>query len=170
MERELPSEVLRRPKTPATCDPAWDKIRRSRTAALIPAFELAKYVDLTRVPDPADQDMMTFWVDLRARALNYWLRNMQGKATAVRPAKVKESTLRGFGLNYMILSSADVRREESMKDKDKKEQLPDTKRSKKAYRQPRLQVYGDLRDDYSSLSMCSCKTRRTQMKVDKTSA
>ena len=89
MERELPSEVLRRPKTPATCDPLWDKIRRSRTAALIPAFELAKYVDLTRVPDPADQDMMTFWVNLRARALNYWLRNMQGKARRAAPAKVK---------------------------------------------------------------------------------
>ena len=42
-----------------------------------PEAGLEKYVDPVRVPDYADQDMMTFWTDLRPRALNYWLRNLQ---------------------------------------------------------------------------------------------
>jgi hypothetical protein len=37
-----------------------------------------------------------------------------------------------------------------MKDK---EQLPNKKRSKKAYRQPQLQVYGDLRTITQTLGM-----------------
>ena len=45
-----------------------------------------------------------------------------------------------------------------MKDK---EELPNTKRSKKAYRQPQLQVYGDLRDDYSDpRHVCVSRTNR----------
>ena len=53
MERVLPLRVLRRPKSPLTGDPQWDRIGASGAAALIPAFELEKYVDLTRMPDPA---------------------------------------------------------------------------------------------------------------------
>ena len=41
------------------------------------------------VPELANQDMMSFWVDLRSSALNYWLRNLQGKGHRAAPAKVK---------------------------------------------------------------------------------
>jgi hypothetical protein len=55
-----------------------------------------------------------------------------------------------------------------MKDTDK-EQLPNTKRSKKAYRQPQLQVYGDLRE-ITQANMGSSKTLDgPKMKIDKTS-
>ena len=54
-----------------------------------------------------------------------------------------------------------------MKDK---EELPNTKRSKKAYRQPRLQVYGDLRTITQTLGMSGVQDQPTKMKVDKTRA
>jgi hypothetical protein len=57
-----------------------------------------------------------------------------------------------------------------MIDKDKnKEQLPDAKRSKKAYRQPQLQVYGDLREITQTTSNTSKNLDGAKMKVDKTS-
>jgi hypothetical protein len=55
-----------------------------------------------------------------------------------------------------------------MKDTDK-EQLPNTKRSKKAYRQPQLQVYGDLRQITQTTSNTSKNLDGPKMKVDKTS-
>jgi hypothetical protein len=55
-----------------------------------------------------------------------------------------------------------------MKDKDK-EQLPNTKRSKKAYRQPQLQVYGDLRGITQSTGSTVKNLDGAKMKVDKTS-
>jgi hypothetical protein len=50
-----------------------------------------------------------------------------------------------------------------------KEQLPNTKRSKKAYRQPQLQVYGDLREITQATSNTSKNLDGLKMKVDKTS-
>jgi asparagine synthase (glutamine-hydrolysing) len=69
MRDALPAEVLRRPKSPLTGDPRWESASRTGLAALQPALRLQEYVDPVRVPDQADQDMITFWVDLRPRAL-----------------------------------------------------------------------------------------------------
>ena len=46
---------------------------------LLPEPGLGKYVDPVRLPCRADQDMMSFWANLSPRALNYWLRNLQGE-------------------------------------------------------------------------------------------
>lgn len=80
MRDALPAEVLRRPKSPLTGDPRWESARRTGLAALQPALPLQEYVDPVRVPDQADQDMITFWVNLRPRAFNYWLRNLHSRA------------------------------------------------------------------------------------------
>jgi asparagine synthase (glutamine-hydrolysing) len=80
MRGVLPAPVLRRRKSPLTGDPQWQLARRLGLAPLLPALRLGKYVDLTRVSDRADRDMMTFWADLRPRTLDYWLRNMQIKS------------------------------------------------------------------------------------------
>jgi asparagine synthase (glutamine-hydrolysing) len=80
MVAELPAQVLRRPKSPATCDPLSDKLRPRGMATLAPAPGLESYVDVIRVPSRVDQDMIGFWINLRARALNYWLRNLPGTA------------------------------------------------------------------------------------------
>jgi hypothetical protein len=53
-----------------------------------------------------------------------------------------------------------------MKDK---EQLPNTKRSKKAYRQPQLQVYGDLRNITQTTGNTVKNLDGPKMKIDKTS-
>jgi asparagine synthase (glutamine-hydrolysing) len=76
MNGVLPAPVLRRPKSPLTGDPQWQDARHSGLGALLPAARFEKYVDLISVPDHADQDMIAFWVDLRPRSLNYWLRNL----------------------------------------------------------------------------------------------
>jgi len=78
MREVLPAQVLRRPKSPLTGDPRWEGARRLGVATLDPEAGLEKYVDYIRSADPADQDMIAFWIDLRPRALNYWLRNLQG--------------------------------------------------------------------------------------------
>ncbi len=79
MRDELPDPVLRRPKTPLSGDPHWEAVRRLGLAPLRPVAGLEKYVDVIRVPDKADRAIMTFWADLRPRALNYWLRNLGSK-------------------------------------------------------------------------------------------
>jgi hypothetical protein len=55
-------------------------------------------------------------------------------------------------------------------DKDKGQALPNAKRSKKAYSQPQLQVYGDLREITHTLGMTGAMDQVAAMKVDKTSA
>jgi asparagine synthase (glutamine-hydrolysing) len=76
----LPASVLRRPKSPLAGDPQWEGACTLGLAPLLPAARLEKYVDSGRVPAQADQDVIAFWVHLRPRALNYWLRNLQIKA------------------------------------------------------------------------------------------
>ena len=76
----LPDPVLRRSKSPLSGDPQWEGARRVGLGTLQSTSQIQEYVDLVRVPAQADQDMMTFWADLRPRKLNYWLRNMQSKA------------------------------------------------------------------------------------------
>ena len=80
MREVLPTPVLDRPKSPFSGDPQWEIARRLSPTGLLPVAGLEKYVDSTLVPDRADQDMMTFWANLRPRTLNYWLRNLQNKA------------------------------------------------------------------------------------------
>jgi asparagine synthase (glutamine-hydrolysing) len=76
----LPGPVLSQPKSALSSDLQWEAARRVRLAPLLPNAGLEKYVDPLRVPDRPDEDMMTFRVNLRPRALNYWLGNMQRKA------------------------------------------------------------------------------------------
>jgi asparagine synthase (glutamine-hydrolysing) len=105
MRGVLPTPVLRRHKSPLTGDPYWQGARRLGLAPLLPALRLEEYVDFTRVPDRADQDMMTFWADLRARTLNYWLRNMQIKSSDLEDKELlnKFSAKRDGGRNSKIL-------------------------------------------------------------------
>jgi asparagine synthase (glutamine-hydrolysing) len=87
MRRVLPVPVLRRPKSPLVGTPQCEGTLRSGPSPMHPVGELEKYVIQT--PDLANQDMMNFWVGLRPRALNYWLRNLQGKVHRAPPAKVQ---------------------------------------------------------------------------------
>jgi asparagine synthase (glutamine-hydrolysing) len=81
----LPLPVLKRPKTPLTGDPQWEAALRLGLPPLQPAPQLAQYIDPSVVPDRADQDMMSFWGDLRPRALDYWLRNLPPSVPAKKP-------------------------------------------------------------------------------------
>jgi asparagine synthase (glutamine-hydrolysing) len=76
----LPDPVLMRPKSPLSGDPQWEAALSCGLAPLLPACGLEKYVDPIRTPRQVNQDMMTFWADLRPQFLNYWLRNLQSKA------------------------------------------------------------------------------------------
>ncbi len=87
MRGVLPVPVLRRPKSPLVGTPQWEGTLRSGLSPLRPVGGLEKYVIQT--PDLANQDMMNFWVGLRPRALNYWLRNLQSKVRRAPPAKIQ---------------------------------------------------------------------------------
>ncbi len=50
----------------------------------------------------------------------------------------------------------------------KDNEQPDKKRSKKAYSQPQLQVYGDLRNITQTLGMSGAMDKPTKSAVDKT--
>jgi asparagine synthase (glutamine-hydrolysing) len=107
MRGVLPDPVVRRHKSPLTGDPYWQSARRLRLAPLLPALRLEEYVDFTRVPGRADQDMMTFWADLRPRTLNYWLRNMQIKSSELEDNVLlnKFSAKRDGGRSSKILKA-----------------------------------------------------------------
>jgi hypothetical protein len=75
----LPAQVLRRSKSPLSGDPQWEATLSCGLAPLSPVRGLEKYVDSIRMPHQVNQDMMTFWADMRPRTLNYWLRNLQSK-------------------------------------------------------------------------------------------
>ena len=80
MRRVLPDSVLRRRKSPLSGDPQWEVALRLGFSPLLPEARMGKYVDPSRVLDHANHDMMTFWVDLRPRTLNFWLQNERIKA------------------------------------------------------------------------------------------
>jgi asparagine synthase (glutamine-hydrolysing) len=90
MPKGIPDEVRWRPKTPLVGDPRMARLRESGAAALepfVPVPELAKYVDGGAVPRVlVDGDPNEVWMNLRPRALNYWLRYS-------RPAQTKECSL-----------------------------------------------------------------------------
>jgi hypothetical protein len=52
--------------------------------------------------------------------------------------------------------------------KDKEQSLSDKKQSKKAYRQPQLQVYGDLRNITQTVGMNGAMDTAVKMALDKT--
>jgi hypothetical protein len=81
----LPLPVLRRPKTPLTGDPQWEAALCQGLPPLQPASQLAQYVDPRIVPHQANPDVMSFWADLRPRALDYWLRNLPASVPATKP-------------------------------------------------------------------------------------
>jgi len=88
--RGVPDEVRWRPKTALAGDPRMARLRESGTAALepfVPVPELAKYVHGGAIPRTlVDGDPNEVWMNLRPRALNYWLRYS-------RPEPTKESSL-----------------------------------------------------------------------------
>lgn len=82
MQKILPAEVLRRPKSPLQGDSQWEGARGLDLGKFQPAPALEPYVDIGKMPHRASQDMINFWVDFRPRALNYWLRNLHPRALA----------------------------------------------------------------------------------------
>jgi asparagine synthase (glutamine-hydrolysing) len=81
----LPVPVLKRPKTPLTGDPQWEAALSLGLPPLDPTLTLTQYVDTSAVPERANRDMMSFWADLRPRALDYWLRNLPASIPARNP-------------------------------------------------------------------------------------
>jgi asparagine synthase (glutamine-hydrolysing) len=76
MRGRLPKSVLRRPKSPLVRDPWTDRVLECGLPPLIADPRLETYVDTTRVPGIVAGNESRFWLDLRPRALNYWLRNL----------------------------------------------------------------------------------------------
>jgi asparagine synthase (glutamine-hydrolysing) len=75
MEGVLPEPVLRRRKTGLRCSTVMDRVRRASLVPLLLAPGFDSYVVPDRVPAVASKNMWEFGADLRARALNSWLRN-----------------------------------------------------------------------------------------------
>jgi hypothetical protein len=73
----LPEAVLKRPKTPVLHDPYEERVEECGLPLLEPTRNLDRYVDSGRLRRAAGVEPSTFWVDFRARSLNYWLRNNQ---------------------------------------------------------------------------------------------
>ncbi|HEX3351862.1 MAG TPA: asparagine synthase-related protein [Terriglobales bacterium] len=90
MRGVLPAAILRRRKSPLSGDPYWDAARRLDWRALCPAPGPEKYIDRVRVPGRVGQDIMSFWTDLRPRALNYWLRNLPCKMHCLEAQQFEE--------------------------------------------------------------------------------
>jgi len=97
MRKVLPAPVLKRPKTPLTGDPQWEAALRLGLPRLLPQAGLASYVDPARVPVQADQDMMTFWTNLRPRTLNYWLGNLQSQRPELENLAAQSEPCSGIG-------------------------------------------------------------------------
>jgi asparagine synthase (glutamine-hydrolysing) len=75
MQHTLPVPILRRPKAPLVHDPWVERVKAQGLPELVPARGLDRYVDLGRMT-PSSRDPERFWVDFRARSLNYWLNNV----------------------------------------------------------------------------------------------
>jgi asparagine synthase (glutamine-hydrolysing) len=73
----LPEAVLKRPKTPVLHDPYEERVEECGLPLLQPTRNLDRYVDSERLRRAAGVEPSMFWVDFRARSLNYWLRNNQ---------------------------------------------------------------------------------------------
>jgi asparagine synthase (glutamine-hydrolysing) len=83
MQRTLPGPVLYRPKSPLVHDPWVERVQGQGLPRLVPARGLDRYVDLSKMtPSSTAREPERFWVDFRARSLNYWLRNVDNVAGA----------------------------------------------------------------------------------------
>ena len=76
MRGVLPASLLRRPKSPLTSDPIWETARYTGLRPLSTST-LFEYVDCDRVPNDPGTTIGAFSVNLRPRALNYWLKNLR---------------------------------------------------------------------------------------------
>jgi len=81
MKDKLPAAVLNRRKTPLSCDPALQLVRRGSVRCL-ESFEvspqLRAFVNLNRRRSVADEETSDgLWANLRIFALNYWLTHSQ---------------------------------------------------------------------------------------------
>ncbi len=83
MRGTLPSEVLRRRKTPLRADALFEAARRKPITLPIPATQVGEYVDCTRVDTAAGEGAEHFWTNLRPVALNSWLHNLNGEALQI---------------------------------------------------------------------------------------
>jgi asparagine synthase (glutamine-hydrolysing) len=76
MRGSLPEAVLCRPKAPLDPDP-WEKFsRRSGFQPILSAEGFQRYVDAEQVPGGTPTTTSAFKQGLRARRLNYWLKNI----------------------------------------------------------------------------------------------
>ncbi len=75
MRKELPHSVLRRPKTGVPMAPMMERLVKVAIKPMVPIPGLARYVMPEKITHPANSEPFAFAVDLRARALNYWLQN-----------------------------------------------------------------------------------------------
>ena len=92
MQGALPSAVLRRRKSPLRNDPAWVGVRHTGLPPLEPARGLCDYIRCERVPRHAGDDMLSFRVNFRPYALNYWLQNLRHRSHNFK----KEESENGF--------------------------------------------------------------------------
>jgi asparagine synthase (glutamine-hydrolysing) len=75
MRGVLPEPVLRRPKTPVLRDRWIERVTQCGLPPLDPSGTLGRYIDTQRLRPGAVRSPASFWIDFRARSLNYWLRN-----------------------------------------------------------------------------------------------
>src|SRR5690242_18890213 len=92
MTDKLPAAVLNRRKTPLTCDPALQLVRRGSVRCL-ESFEvspqLRAFVNLNRRRSLADEETSDgLWANLRIFALNHWLTHSQPGVRRTSPAQV----------------------------------------------------------------------------------
>ena len=84
MRSALPDAVLRRPKVPVLCDPWSERVMECGLPPLNPAGALRRYVETKVLLENTLSGSARFWVDFRARSLNYWLLNMDSAEKRVR--------------------------------------------------------------------------------------
>jgi asparagine synthase (glutamine-hydrolysing) len=75
MQGVLPKPVLRRRKSGLRCSALMEKVRRAGLAPFVPTVGISAYVVPDQIPAKASRNMSEFGAELRARALNLWLRN-----------------------------------------------------------------------------------------------
>ena len=75
MRKALPDSVLRRPKTGVPMAPMMERLVKVAIKPMVPTPGLTRYVMPEKITHAADPEPFAFAVELRARALNYWLQN-----------------------------------------------------------------------------------------------
>jgi asparagine synthase (glutamine-hydrolysing) len=75
MRKALPETVLRRPKTGVPMAPMLDRLSQVAMKTISPAPHISRYVQYEKIASHYNGDLFALGIDLRARALNYWLQN-----------------------------------------------------------------------------------------------